>query len=258
MNNHKYRRYFLRAATLFAAILVLFYTSPIQSGNRDIGGYVDQAESRFVRNVWNFIKEFKTWQNIGSHSYKYDQYYWAEKFLFEGASHANFVDKMDLAFISGHGNFYIWQCIKNPNTITDFRTVPGYGDLINNGDLEFLIVESCNTVTPYPDDHNYRSSWAGMFQGLHQLVGYRTLSVSDNGIPNNYAKKLKSNQGVWQAWFDAVNDERSWWHSDLDDGAPYPGLASAVVYTSTENDKLGSYAADPGGGTSGMHSWWQY
>lgn len=254
----KISRIFLRAVLSIAVVLALITSTSVQSGNRDIGGYVAQAESRFVRNVWNFIKEFQSWKNIGSHSYKYDQYYWAEKFLFEGSSHANFVDKMDLVFISGHGNFYIWQPVQTPSQITDFSTVPPYGDLSKNGDLEFLIIESCNTVTPYPDDNNYRTSWAGMFQGLHQLVGFRTLSVSDNGIPNNYAKKLKSNQGVWQAWFDAVNDERSWWHSDLDDGAPYPGLASAIVYSSTDNDKLGSYASDPSGGTSGMYSWWQY
>ena len=258
MKKKKSRWLFLKMSVLIGAITLFLDTSPVQSGNRDIGGYVAQAESRFVRNVWNFIKEFKTRQTIGSHSYKYNQYYWAEKFLFEGPSHANFADKMDLVFMSGHGNFYIWQEIKNPSTTTDFRTVPPYGDLANNGDLEFLIIESCNTVTPYPDDHNYRNSWAGMFQGMHQLVGFRTLSVSDNGIPNRYAKKLKSNQGVWQSWFAAVNDERSWWHSDVEDGVPYPGFASAIVYVSTENDKLGSYASDPAGGTSGMHSWWQY
>ena len=242
----------------FSVFLMFLLVLPIRAGNREIGGYVAQAESRFQRNVWNFIKEFKSWKTIGSHKYKYDQYYWAEKFLFEGASHANFVDKMDLVFISGHGNFYIWQSVKSPSEITDYRTVPAYGDLSNGGDLEFFIIESCNTVTPYPDDSNYRTAWSPMFQGLHQLVGFRTLSVSDNGIPNRYAKKLKNNQGVWQAWFDAVNAERSWWHSDVEDGVSYPGFASAVVYNSTENDKLGSYAADPAGGASGMYSWWQY
>lgn len=242
----------------FSVFLMVLLVLPIRAGNREIGGYVAQAESRFKRNVWNFIKEFQSWKTIGAHKYKYAQYYWAERFLFEGASHANYVDKMDLVFISGHGNFYIWQPVKNPSEITDFSTVPAYGDLANGGDLEFLIIESCNTVTPYPDDNSYRTKWSSTFQGLHQLVGFRTLSVSDNGIPNRFAKKLKNNHRVWQAWFASVNAERSWWHSDVESGVPYPGFASAVVYTSTENDRLGSYAADPAGGTSGMHSWWQY
>jgi hypothetical protein len=248
--------------TLKTVCLVLFLITVsgigLNGADRDIGGYVDQAERRFVRNVWNFIKEFDNWKTIGSHRYKYDQYYWAEKFLFEGTSHASYVDKMDVVFISGHGNSYIWQCVQSPSQIVDFRNVPGYGDLSTNGDLEFLIIESCSTVTPYPDDNNYRNSWKNMFQGLHQLVGFRTLSVSDNGIPNNYAKKLKANQGVWQAWFDAVNEERSWTHSDVSSGVPYPGFASAIVYSTTDNDRLGAYSNDPAGGTSGMYSWWQY
>lgn len=253
MKNVQFLKHFV------VAVLAILLVVPLKAGDRQIGGYVAQAESRFKRNVWNFIKEFQTWKNVGGHRYKYDQYFWAEKFLFEGGSHTSFVDKMDFVFISGHGNFYIWQPVKYPSSqITDFRTVPAYGDLANNGDLEFLVIESCNTVTPFPDDSNYRNSWRNMFQGLHQLVGFRSLSVSDNGIPNRYAKKLKSNQGVWQAWFDSVNDERSWWHSDLSDGAPYPGFASAVVYSSTDNDKLGNYSADPAGGTSGMYSWWQF
>lgn len=32
-----------------------------QSQPRTIGGYVDQAEDRFVRNVWNFVKNFQSW-----------------------------------------------------------------------------------------------------------------------------------------------------------------------------------------------------
>ncbi|PHR29292.1 MAG: hypothetical protein COA38_11610 [Fluviicola sp.] len=242
---------------MLSAVFIAGISIPSNAGNREIGGYPAQAESRFVRNVWNFIKEFSSWETVGSHNYKYSQYYWAERFLFEG-SHASYVDKMDFVFISGHGNFYIWQPVQTPSEITNFSTVPAYGDLVNGGDLEFLVIESCNTVTVSPDDANYRNSWSSTFQGLHQLVGFRTLSVSDNGIPNRYARKLKSNQGIWQAWFDAVNDERSWWHSDLSDGSAYPGYASAVVYSSTDNDKLGSYAADPAGGTSGMYSWWQY
>jgi hypothetical protein len=89
-------------------------------------------------------------------------------------------------------------------------------------------------------------------------VGFRTLSNSDNGIPNRYANKLKANGGVWQSWFDAVNEERVYSNSVNSDGAPYPGYASAIMYTTTENDRLGGYAADPAGGAVNMKTWWQY
>lgn len=240
-------------------LFAVFMVNNTSAGFREIGGYVDKAEDRFVRNVWNFVKEYQSNTNVGSHTWKNTQYYWAHPYFFTGSSHAYYVDAMDMVFCSGHGSGYYWQTNKDLGEGVNFTTASPYGDLSNGGDIEFLVIESCNTVVPYPDDHSYRTKWSSIFHGLHQLVGFRTLSVSDNGIPNRYARKLKSNGGIWQSWFDSVNDERYWiFNPTLDDGAPYPGFASAVVYTSTENDRLGSYTATDPNGTSGMHSWWQY
>lgn len=241
------------------ASLFLLTNVTLFAANRDIGGYVDRAESRFVRNVWNFIKNFSTRQNVGSYSWQYIQYYWAEPFEF-GSSHQNYVDYVDLAYVAGHGSEYYIQTNQSTGTGFDFRNAPPYGDLANNGDLEFLIIESCNTVASAPEHPaDWWTPYNNMFQGLHQFVGFRTLSVSDNGIPNNFANRLKGNQKVWQSWFAAVDDERYWiFNPTLDDGAAYPGFASVICYASTANDRIGSYAADPAGGTAGMWTYWQY
>ena len=230
------------------------------AGDREIGGYVDRAEDRFVRNDWNFIKNFQGWQTIGSNRYQYVQYYWGEPFEFN-ANHLDFVDKMDLAYVAGHGSGYYIQTNQSTSDGVDLRNSPGYGTLRTGGDLEFLIIESCDTVASAPEapaSGDWWTPWTSIFQGLHQLVGFRTLSYSDNGIPNRYANKLKANSGVWQSWFDAVNEERVYSSIVASDGAPYPGYASAVMYTTTENDRLGSYAADPAGGALNMKTWWQY
>lgn len=245
--------------TIILATITISSTS-VYAGNREIGGYVAQAESRFQRNVWNFIKEFRTNQNIGAHTWKYDQYYWARDYLFEGNSHNSYVDAQDLVFIAGHGGAYTWQTVQNPDERVDFRNVPGYGDIENNGDLEFLIVESCLTVATAPEAANWWIPWKKMFQGLHQLLGFRTLSYSDNGIPNAFAKNLKNNRKVWEAWFDAVDTERSWSYTHTEsDGevVPYPGFASGIMYNSTANDRLGAYAADPSP-SQGFWTVWQY
>jgi len=55
-----------------------------------------------------------------------------------------------------------------------------------------------------------------------------------------------------------VNEERVYSNSVNSDGAPYPGYASAIMYTTTEDDRLGGYAADPAGGAVNMKTWWQY
>lgn len=238
---------------LFLAFLLSVAGLPAgHSADREIGGYVDRAEDRFVRNVWNFIKNFQGWQNVGANRYQYVQYFWAEPFEFD-ANHRDFIDKMDLGYVAAHGSAYTFQTNQSTNTNVDLRNCPAYGDLATGGDLEFLIIESCSTVASAPEASDWWTPWTAIFQGLHQLAGFRTLSYSDNGIPNRYANKLKANGGVWQSWFSAVDGERSFWY-----GSDYPGYASAIIYTTTENDRLGSYAADPAGGSNNMKTWWQY
>lgn len=248
----------LAYAKSLAFLLCLFAANSLCfAGDREIGGYVDRAEDRFVRNVWNFVKNFQGWQNVGAHRYQNVQYYYGEPFEFD-SEHTAYVDKMDLAYVAAHGNYYYVETNQSTGEGVDLRNCPAYGDLARNGDLEFMIIESCYTVSSAPETpSDWWTPWTSIFQGLHQLVGFRTLSNSDNGIPNNYAHKLKANGGVWQAWFDAVNEERSWWRSGNSD-SPYPGLASAIMYGSTANDRIGNYGADPAGGSGGMVTWWQY
>ena len=241
-----------------AVILCLFcFMAPARSSDQEIGGYVDRAEDRFVRNVWNFIKNFQGWQNIGMHRYKEVQYFWAEPFEFK-SNYRSFVDKMDLAYVAAHGNSYYVQTNKSAGTGVDLRSCPGYGNVATGGDLDFLVIESCSTVASAPEapaSGDWWTPWTSIFQGLHQLVGFRTLSYSDNGIPNRYANLLKANGGVWQSWFKAVDGERTYSGSSY---STYPGFASAIIYTTTENDRLGKYAADPAGGATNMKTWWQY
>ena len=248
---------------LVVVLMAFSIASTVLAGDREIGGYVDQAEDRFTRNVWNFIKNFQSWQTIGAHRWKYNQYFWAEPFEFLG-SHGSFVDSMDFAYFSGHGNAYVFAC-HDARADVDLRNADGYGDLANAGDLEFIVFETCSTVASAPEfPADWWSAWlrnsAGkhIFQGLHQAIGFRTLSVSDNGIPDNFAHRLRGGQAIWQAWFDAVDDERSWWHSDVEDGVPYPGYASVILYPGLDNDSLGNYGADPPFNHSSLYTYWQY
>lgn len=257
MKPSTHSRVFYRLRNLSLLCLIsLSFAPAAYCADREIGGYVDRAEDRFVRNVWNFVKNFQGWKNVGGHRYQEVQYFWGEPFEFN-TNHQDFVDKMDLAYVAAHGNSFYVQTNQSTSTGVDLRNCPAYGDLANGGDLEFMIIESCSTVASAPEapaSGDWWTPWNPIFQGMHQLVGFRTLSYSDNGIPNNYANKLKANGGVWQSWFDAINEERYY----AGGSASYPGYASAIMYTTTENDRLGGYAADPAGGTVNMKTWWQY
>ncbi len=219
--------------------------------SRQIGGYVAQAEDRFVRNVWNFIKYYDSSQSVGSHSWKRDQYYWMEPWVFEG-SHASYVDSQDLSYVACHGGPWVMACHDGIGDV-DLRNAPPYGDLPNGGDLEFFIVESCSTIVAAPDPSFDWNGWrnngpGGIFAGLHQAMGFRTLSYSDNWVPKWFALRTKSNEIVWSSWFWAVQMERSFpqrgpWQPEP--GVAYPGWASAIMPVKCKYDRLGSYVADP-------------
>src|SRR5215470_6840669 len=92
---------------IVGSVVGFLLISTLTAGDREIGGYVDQAEDRFVRNVWNFVKNFQSPQHVGAHSWTTGQYFWAEPFEFV-TNKSSFVDSMDLAYFSGHGAPYVF------------------------------------------------------------------------------------------------------------------------------------------------------
>lgn len=237
------------STVVLALVMLCSFTSlldTLQAGSRE-GGYVyNHGEDRFIGNVYNFLKHFD-----------YDQYYYCQAYMFTTYNNT-YVDAMDIAYYSGHGNY--WYIGMGPGAITPrgvgLRTAGGYGDR----NLEFIIFQSCQVLPSVPEVQagkisNWRTPWVpnGIFQGLHQAIGYRTLSYSGNGISNNFGSRVASGQAVWQAWFSAVNDERSWWR-----GASYPGYASVMLYPGTDNDTYYRYAADPPDHHGWLRTYYQY
>jgi len=254
MNNKQRLPLFI---VIICILSFVFQVGQVWADSREIGGYVAQAEDRFVRNVWNFIKYFETSKTIGGHQWKYDQYYWMEPFLFN-SSHDLYVDSQDMAYVSCHGGYWEMACHDKTGDV-DLRTCPAYGDLPNMGDMEFFVVESCSTIIAYPDPGFDWNKWChtstgGIFGGLHQAMGFHTLSQSDNSIPKYFANHCLGNNIVWCGWFSAVQEERGWFLSLL--GVQYPGHASAIMAIKCKDDKMGSYVADPVASDS-LYSVWE-
>lgn len=244
-------RMLLQVSVLACTLFMVAGLDQVLAAQREIGGYVAQAEPRFVRNVWNFIKYYQNWKTVGGHQWKYDQYYWMEPWVFT-SSHTSFVDSQDLAYVACHGGPWVMACHDGIADV-DLRNVPAYGDLPSNGDMEFLVVESCSTIIAFPDAGFDWNGWrnngpGGPFGGLHQAMGFRTLSYSDNWIPKWFALRTQCNEVVWQAWFWAVQMERAFpqrgpWQPEP--GVSYPGWASAIMTQKNKYDRLGNYGADP-------------
>jgi Family of unknown function (DUF6345) len=213
---------------------------PARASAQREGGYVyNRGESRFVDNVYNFLKHFS-----------YEQYYWADAFEFT-TNRSAFVDNVNLAYYSGHGsNFSLGMGPGASVGSVNLRTAGGYGS-----NLRFIVFQSCEVIPSVPDLANWWGAWVpgGIFQGLHQAIGYRTLSYSGNGISNNYGNRVRSGQAMWQGWFAAVNDERSWWR-----GRDYPGFASVVLYPGLDNDTYLAFGPAPPHGHGALRTYYQY
>lgn len=231
----------LMSCAIITAGLILAAPSSLMA--QEEGGYVyNHGENRFVDNVYNFIKHFS-----------YEQYYWCEDWLF-ASSNNSYVDAMDFSYYSGHGNNYyitMGPGAEVSGVNLKYNSKTRWGD----NDLEFVVFQSCQVIPSKKDVSNWWSAWVpnGIFQGLHQAVGYRTNSFSGNGISNNYGTRIKGGQKVWQAWFAAVDDERCWWM-----GNDYPGYASAVMHPNAQNDTYFSFCADPPAGHTSLTNWYQY
>jgi hypothetical protein len=103
-------------------------------------------------------------------------------------------------------------------------------------DLEFIVFQSCKVVPSPIDRSDWYQRWVGAndtFQGLHHATGYRTNSYSGNGISDNYGGRIRNNQRVRQAWFCAVNDERSWGTAPTTRATPRASTTPAAPTTAT-------------------------
>lgn len=232
----------MKLTTKLTALLAALTLTASASNAAEEGGYVyNGGEDRFVDNVWNFVKHFS-----------YDQYYWCQAYEFT-TSNNYYVDAMDFAYYSGHGNnFYIGMGPSASTSGVSLGSTTKWGDT----DLEFIVFQSCKVIPAPIDRSDWYQRWIGtngVFQGLHQAIGYRTNSYSGNGISNNFGNRIASNQCVWQSWFNAVDDERSWWY-----GSSYPGYASAVMYPGLDYDRYYNFGGDPPRPMYSLRIWYQH
>ncbi|MFI3136917.1 MAG: DUF6345 domain-containing protein [Methylococcaceae bacterium] len=202
------------------------------------GGYAGTTDQGHDAVVYNFLKHFN-----------YEQYYYSYKHQWS-TNNNNRVDAMDFAIFGGHGNRWL---IAGLDGSVDLSTAgsssnKGYGDL----DAEFIAFESCYVVPSPIEVADWYSNWTkagGVFDGLHQAVGFHTVSwqSTDQNVSDYFGSRIASGAAVWQAWFDAINTKgRSDEHG------------SAVMYPPADGDTYASFVADPAIGHTNLRVWYQY
>jgi hypothetical protein len=159
------------------------------------GGYVGVEEGQ--QTVWNFITNFS-----------YDQYYWAEDFMFR-QSNNSYVDLMDFSFYCGHGNH--WLISEPDGTIINLADAgntgnSGWGDQY----VRYVAFYSCKVVPSrldLPADQSWYTPWTSVLTGVRQICGYRTDAMVATGpnIGSYFGARVRAGDNIWQRWLDANN-----------------------------------------------------
>jgi len=223
---------------LTVASLCLITNSSLYAVDHEEGGYVGQAGQGHATVVYNFLKHFN-----------YEQYYWGIKNQWT-TNNNNRVDAMDFSIFAGHGNQWLIALTDGNVNLASAGSSShgGYGDT----DLEFVAFESCSVIPSPLEVSDWWTKWVGsngIFDGLHQALGFRTSSYqsTDEKITDYFGAKISSGSKVWQSWFDAINAK---------------GLSSeygsAVMHPTTQNDTYASFVADPPANHTNLTIWYQH
>jgi hypothetical protein len=182
-----------------------------RAGDPTVGRYVVRDDdSNWVANANEF------WGGVSSYSgnllFTNSQYYWAHPFEFN-TSETSFVNSVNVADTEVHGNWWFFTTEKNCCDGVDITAIPaaaGYGSA-HGGKLDFWMLHSCEVVpsaidAPCPSDSRpWWTPWFNVFQGMHSVVGYRTIMWIDDDVTGPFALSLRLGAPVVSAWFNATN-----------------------------------------------------
>jgi hypothetical protein len=208
------------------------------AADRQEGGYVGTKDQGHDEVVYNFLKHFS-----------YEQYYYSYDFQF-GSYNNHRVDAMDFSIFAGHGNqWYIATTSGGVNLSTCGNTSnKGYGDW----NCEFIAFESCEVIPSPIEVTDWWTNWVhagGIFDGLHQALGFRTDSwqSTDQDVTNFFGFLIRWNCPVWQSWFSAIDNE-----------AASDEMGCCVMHPTTQMDSHASFVADPPANDTNLTVWYQY
>lgn len=189
--------------TLTAALVLLFSVGlKNASANNYIGAYPGPDASWTETDTRYFLQAFD------GHGY-YDQWYWSDN-AFYNSQNNSYVDWEDFAYYAGHGNQYYISNISGGNTdlsIAGNTSNGGWGD----GYLKYIVFDSCMVVpSPIERPNDWWVGWTnaagGVYDGVLQILGYRTERYIATKASKPFGKKVQSGGYVFYSWLDAVSE----------------------------------------------------
>jgi hypothetical protein len=179
-------------------------------GDPSVGRYVVRNDNaNWVANANEFWGGLTTF--FGGAFFTNSQYYWAYPFEFS-SNGASFVNSVNIALNEVHGDWWLFSTLSNCCDLVDITAIPaseGYG-AARGGKLDFWVLHSCEVVpsamdAPCPSDSRpWWTPWFNIFQGVHTVVGYRTIMWIDDDVTGPFGTSLRFGAPVVSAWFNAT------------------------------------------------------
>ena len=220
-----------------------------------VGRYVVRNDdSNWVANANEFWGGLTTF--FGGAFFTNSQYYWAHPFEFN-TNELAFVNSVNIALNEVHGDWWLFSTLSNCCDLVDITAIPasqGFG-AAKGGKLDFWVLHSCEVVpsavdAPCPTDSRpWWTPWFNVFQGLHTVVGYRTIMWIDDDVTGPFATSLRFGAPVISAWFNATTSAAGY-QGNPTYGAhcnrtPPMGRPSTVSYCGRQNDWIYDTTALP-------------
>ncbi len=188
----------------------------VPPGDPTVGRYVVRNDDPGWVNDANSFWSGLTSSGGGS-LFTNSQYYWAEPFEFTTDA-SSFEDNVQVGEVEAHGDWWFFTTYQDWGDGVNLDTNPapggGYGQ-VNHGQLNYFILHGCEDVPsaaeapcpagmPTTDNRPWYDPWFRIFQGMHTVVGYRTIMYINDSVGGPFGKALRNGQSVLSAWSNAL------------------------------------------------------
>jgi hypothetical protein len=234
----------------------------IPPGDPTVGRYVVRNDYVGWVNSANGFWDGLQWSGYGGY-FTNSQYYWAYQFEFYGSKNY-YINAVHVAEVEAHGDWWLWTTYQNWGDVVyvDNIPYPGLGSSAG-GVCAYFIIHSCEVVPSAADTGAWADKWWHIFQGLHSVLGYRTVMMIDDGVMWPFGVHMGWGWSLVSAWLNDVISSPAYWcwfgncPGEVMHGVwkPY-GRPSTISVCGHENDSV-YYTA--GVGPAGcLQNYWFY
>jgi hypothetical protein len=195
----------------------------ISSGsNITLGEYINQDypnNSAYISMASAFLTGMNYYNSLAAGSTPTctrTQYYVAQPWEVNGSNSKNYLNAVNVAYTEPHGAWWLNTTLSNYGDVWYVNQIgtggnPGFGAAAG-GKLATWIIMSCEVVPSAYDCQNAASGatnafapWFPVFQGLHNVVGFRTIMFyPDDNLQTTFGEALSRGGDVTSAWFQSI------------------------------------------------------